>query len=111
MRILVVEDDLILAITLENELIDAGHQVIGPATTAAEGHQLALAHRPDVALLNINLKDGSSGLHGPCLPIWERLPSSSAETCRRRDKAVMPQSAICPSLTSFRCSTEHRDCR
>jgi DNA-binding response OmpR family regulator len=62
MRILVVEDDPILAITLENELIDAGHEVIGPATTAAEGHQLALAHRPDVALLNINLKNGSSGV-------------------------------------------------
>lgn len=63
MRILVVEDNVILALCVSNTLVDAGHEVIGPAKTAAEGLHLAQLTRPDLALLNIDLGSEAKGTH------------------------------------------------
>lgn len=62
MVILIVEDDTLLATTLAASLIDAGYDVIGPAATEARAIQLAELMRPDLALLDIALRDGGSGL-------------------------------------------------
>lgn len=61
MIILVVEDEELLAEMLQEELSDAGHDVIGPAATAAEALQIAAETTPDLALVDINLRDGSRG--------------------------------------------------
>jgi DNA-binding response OmpR family regulator len=62
MRILVVEDDVLIGFVLETELTNAGHQVIGPVGTVERGLELAMATHPELALLNINLKDGGNGI-------------------------------------------------
>lgn len=61
MRILIVEDEFLLATLLTDELTDAGHTVLGPAGTVTEGLRIIEEHRPDLALVNINLRDGSKG--------------------------------------------------
>ena len=64
MRILVVEDDAVIAMVLADSLEDAGHEVVGPAATMAEALALCdgAAPPPELAVLDINLGDGSSGV-------------------------------------------------
>lgn len=62
LKILVAEDETILAFQLETELTNAGHQVIGPAATAERAMLLAQATEPELALVDIKLADNSNGI-------------------------------------------------
>ena len=63
MRILIVEDEALIAWMLADSLEDAGHEVVGPAATMAEALALCEgAPPPELALLDINLRDGSNGV-------------------------------------------------
>lgn len=62
MRILIVEDDAIIALAAEMTLTDAGHQVIGPFANGARALAAAGAAHADVALVDINLAGGEEGL-------------------------------------------------
>jgi two-component system, response regulator PdtaR len=53
MRILVLDADLI-ATQLVVNLVDAGHEVLGPATSLEETMALAVVERPQLALLDID---------------------------------------------------------
>jgi CheY-like chemotaxis protein len=55
LRVLVVEDSALIAMDLEAILRDAGHTVIGPASSVAEALLLAASDHVDVALLDIDL--------------------------------------------------------
>jgi DNA-binding response OmpR family regulator len=61
MRVLIVEDDLLLADVLTESLRFDGHEVCGVAATVAEGVALARHHRPDVAVLDMYLRRGEHG--------------------------------------------------
>ncbi len=66
-RVFVVEDSALIAMDLESILADAGHTVIGPASTVAEALALVDEGMVDVALLDIDL-------HGEIVtPVAERL--------------------------------------
>ena len=54
-RVLVVEDDALLALDIAKQLTDAGFEVVGPATSVAKA--LAFIGRAgcDVAVLDVNL--------------------------------------------------------
>jgi two-component system, response regulator PdtaR len=62
MRILIVEDEALIAMMLVDVLEDGGHEVMGPAATAAEALALCEAVLPDLALLDVILRDGSNGV-------------------------------------------------
>ena len=63
MRVLIVEDEVVIAWMLADSLEGAGHEVIGPAAAMAEALALCEALRPpELALLDINLRDGSNGV-------------------------------------------------
>ncbi|MGV3510454.1 MAG: response regulator [Novosphingobium sp.] len=55
--VLVVEDSVLVAMAIEDALIERGLAVV-VATTVAAAEQLAEAHMPDVALLDLQLPDG-----------------------------------------------------
>lgn len=61
LRILIVEDQAILAMELEHVLTDAGHVVVGCAMDQVEALSLAAHSPPDVALVDVNLRDGPTG--------------------------------------------------
>jgi DNA-binding response OmpR family regulator len=65
--ILVVEDELVIAMALETALEDAGYAVVGPASTIPAAVALLAARRPAAALLDVNL-DGRS-----VVPLARRL--------------------------------------
>lgn len=57
MRVLIVEDEPLIAISLASELEGAGHEVLGPANEPQHALSLAIQHRAEIALVDI-------GLHG-----------------------------------------------
>lgn len=61
LKILIVEDDLMIADIAEEVLVDAGYEVCGIARTVDEGVALARHHRPDLALIDLRLADGGLG--------------------------------------------------
>lgn len=54
-RILVVEDEALVAMLLEDLLADLGCEVVGPAMRLQEGLELARINGIDAAILDINL--------------------------------------------------------
>jgi two-component SAPR family response regulator len=54
--VLIVEDEFLLALDLELILLQHGWRVLGPAMTVNEALLLLKAERPDVALLDVNLR-------------------------------------------------------
>ncbi len=62
LKILIVEDEPMLAYQLEDELAEAGHEVVGCAMSSGEAIALAERTQPDLVLLDIQLSDGRTGL-------------------------------------------------
>ncbi len=61
-RVMIIEDEMVIALDLENLAIELGHAVTGIATTRAEAVAMAREQEPDLILTDIQLADGSSGL-------------------------------------------------
>lgn len=79
MRVLIAEDDAIIAMALAERLRDLGHEPIGPAVDGRDALRLAHAHRPDMYVFDIDMPnlDGlaaaallaEQGLRGPVVVI------------------------------------------
>ncbi|MDR3527816.1 MAG: response regulator [Rhizomicrobium sp.] len=61
-RVLIIEDETIIALDLENLVVETGHHVVGIATTRDEAVRMALECKPDLILTDIQLADDSSGI-------------------------------------------------
>lgn len=61
-RILIIEDEPIIAMDIEMIVRDLGHDVVGVATTHREAVSEARTHRPNLVLADIQLADNSSGI-------------------------------------------------
>ncbi len=59
-KILIVEDEFLVAMGLEHAIEDIGHESIGVAQDVASALVLA-GHHPDVAFVDLNLRDGLTG--------------------------------------------------
>ena len=62
LRILIVEDEALIAIELDCLLGDLGHEVVGIAVGSSEAIALGRDTGPDVALVDIHLLDGPTGV-------------------------------------------------
>jgi CheY-like chemotaxis protein/DNA-directed RNA polymerase specialized sigma24 family protein len=61
-KIMIIEDEPLIALDLESLVESLGHQVTGVARTRTEAVKLAGERRPGLILADIQLADGSSGL-------------------------------------------------
>jgi CheY-like chemotaxis protein len=61
-RVLIIEDEPLIAMHLETIVADMGHEAVGIATTHREAVALADAEQPDLVLADVQLADGSSGI-------------------------------------------------
>ena len=57
--VLIAEDEVLVSMFLADIIEDAGMVVGGTARTCAEGRSAAAARPPHLALVDVNLKDGS----------------------------------------------------
>ena len=60
-RMLIIEDEPLIAAQLKRLTIGLGHNVIGTPSTAAAAVKLNKEHQPDIILCDIMLADGSLG--------------------------------------------------
>lgn len=72
LRVVIVEDDLLIGMDLAMQLEDAGHQVVGTAVSEDQAVALVRTEKPDAVLMDLRLAGGSSG-------------ESAAERLYRRD--------------------------
>jgi DNA-directed RNA polymerase specialized sigma24 family protein len=61
-KVLIIEDEPIIAMDLEALVIELGHDVINTARTHKEAVAAIRQHKPGLVLADIHLADGSSGL-------------------------------------------------
>jgi DNA-directed RNA polymerase specialized sigma24 family protein/CheY-like chemotaxis protein len=61
-RVLVIEDEGLIASHLESIVAEAGHRVVANATTAAQAGILFAREQPNLVLSDVQLADGSSGI-------------------------------------------------
>ena len=66
-KVLIVEDEAVVAFDLEFSLRDFGCIVLPAVAAVAEALALLDTERPDIALLDVRLRDG------PSIPVAERL--------------------------------------
>jgi CheY-like chemotaxis protein len=62
LRILIVEDEILIALELESLLQDLGHDVVGMAASSGEALSLGQELKPDLAFVDIHLADGPTGV-------------------------------------------------
>jgi DNA-binding response OmpR family regulator len=61
LKVLIAEDDLMIADMLEDGLMKNGYEVCGIARTVIDAVALARLHRPDLAVIDMRLADGGLG--------------------------------------------------
>ena len=59
LRILLVEDDHIIAILLSAMLVDMDHAVVATVATEADAVAAAASHKPDLMIVDMHLRQGS----------------------------------------------------
>jgi CheY-like chemotaxis protein len=60
--VLIIEDEPLIALTIENIVTDMGHAILGIAHTKSEALSLVAQVKPGLILADIQLADGSSGI-------------------------------------------------
>lgn len=96
LRVLVVEDTLLVAEVIVDELTDMGCSVVGPASRLQQGLALATGEQFDGALLDVNLAGER------CFPIADALTARGipfAFLTGYGDAGIPPQYRSTPRLT------------
>jgi two-component system, response regulator PdtaR len=92
-RILIVEDEVIVAESMSRLLDYAGHEIVGMAKDEASALKQAAAGQPDLVLMDIRLANGSDGIE------------TARKMQSRRPVAVMFMSAHHDTKTRERASS------
>ena len=89
-RVLIVEDQSVIAIDLKNRLTSLGYTVLGTASRGDAALELAIAQRPDVILMDIVLKGEMDGVEAAAhirehlsIPVIYLTAHSDEQTLRR----------------------------
>ncbi len=61
-KILIVEDEALVALGVSGLIEEMGHRVCGVAASVAEAVELSRAWEPDLVLMDVNLQEGGSGI-------------------------------------------------
>lgn len=61
-RVLIVEDDAIIAMAVAEELRENGFVVVGPADNGPSAIELAAQHRPDLIIVDVRLRGEMDGI-------------------------------------------------
>lgn len=61
-KVMIIEDEPIIALHLRNLMTSMGHTVIGTVRTKSEAIRMAPELQPELLLADVNLADGSSGI-------------------------------------------------
>jgi DNA-binding response OmpR family regulator len=94
MKLLLVEDHFLVAQAMGLHLAEAGHEIVGIAADAHEAVELAGDMHPDLALVDIHLACGTSGIDAAREMlarhnVWSLFVTSQSDAARAaKDTAV-----------------------
>ncbi|MBW4473883.1 MAG: response regulator [Stenomitos rutilans HA7619-LM2] len=71
-RILIVEDNYVLAANLQENLESLGYEVLGTATSVKEAIHKVVSLRPSIVLMDIRLEGEQDGIQAAAF-IWNQL--------------------------------------
>ena len=99
-RIILVEDETLIAKDEQNMLETLGYEVVGTASTGLEAIEKALSLKPDLILMDIRLKGEMDGIDAACkileqfhVPIIFLTGHSDDETLQRAKK-IQPDGCL-----------------
>jgi two-component system, response regulator PdtaR len=92
-RILVIEDEAIVAADIQDRLETLGYEVAGWGTTGAEALELARSSKPDLILMDIMLKGPMNGIQAAHL-VRVELSLPVIFLTANSDEAVLEQAKI-----------------
>ena len=105
-RVLIVEDEGVVAMNLEGRLVDAGYDVVGSVATGEEAVATAAATRPDVVVMDIHLASAMRGTEAGRV-LWDRfripivyLTAYCDEQTVLEASATMPASYLVKPVTA-----------
>jgi DNA-binding response OmpR family regulator len=100
LKVIIVEDEALIALLVEDALLAAGYTPCGVASTEIEALRLLEVERPGFAVVDINLGTGGSGLvigqelgargvavlyaSGHCLELEAQMSRTGARACLRK---------------------------
>lgn len=87
-RVLVVDDEALIAMLLTDMLEDMGLRVCDTAATAQEAIALAETHRPDVVLMDVRLQGAGDGIEA-AVEIHRRQKTPIIFLTGSRDQATL----------------------
>ena len=91
-RVLIVEDEALVALTLEDVLTEAGYAVCGIADRPAQALEIARVLEPDIAVIDVRLAGGGDGIAlaaelAACMPILILFATGNPAEVRARARA------------------------
>lgn len=117
-RILVVEDEYLIASEVKRWLLAAGSEVLGPVPSVDQALDLIEDDRPDAAVLDVNLGDGDtvypvadklSGLGVPFLFATGDVRQADTSVYRHRRRLEKPflQKELVRALVELVAASQH----
>jgi DNA-binding NarL/FixJ family response regulator len=86
-NVLIVEDDALVAWSIDEVLSLLGFEVVGVATNVGDALRIAEEARPDLAIFDVRLSGRRDGIEGAAL-LRDRLGLPSVFVAAREDKAA-----------------------
>ena len=99
--ILIVEDELVIALDMKTTLEKHGHTVVGIVSTAEEAISLANELKPDIVLMDINLKGSKNGIEA-AKEIFETNPDEKIIFVSAFENRWFSEPTIINSTTFFK---------
>ena len=96
-RVLIVEDEVLIALDLERELTTAGFEVVGMAGSAEQAVSVAERERPEAAVMDIRLNGARDGVDA-ALELWQQFKIRSVFVSGNIDEAMKQRAAAAQPL-------------
>ena len=112
-RVMIVEDEALVALTLEDVLTEAGYNVCGIADRPVQALEIARVLEPDIAIVDVRLAEGGDGI---ALAATLAAPHADLDPVRHRQPGRSPRPRLCrpwlpvqavPSRIAPRCARRH----
>lgn len=97
LKVLVVEDDHLISMSIEDALTQAGFEVAGVSRTAEEASAAATATRPDLVVMDIRLAGKRDGIDA-ALDIYRRLGIRSIFATAHADAEIQARALAAAPL-------------
>ena len=94
LRVLVVEDEQLIALLLSETLKEMGHSVCAIASTEADAVAQALAHLPDFMIVDAGLRDGNGVAAVETILKTRRVPHLFVTGNGQKVRALRPDAVI-----------------